>query len=332
MVLSPETIIWITVAATVAMIVIGGAFIGVTMIIRPKVLLRQRMNQIGVIGDGAASGSSDKAESRRAKRIQDKIKQLEQNKKKSSGLAAVRLELLQAGLDTTVGTYFTISAVVGVVTALAYLVSGNAPWGAIPAALVGGLLVPKLVIKMKAGKRQKKFTKDFAEATDLIVRGIRSGLPVNECFNVVAREFEAPLGEEFRLLVEGQNLGMTMDDLLARGIERLPTSEYKFFAIVIQIQRQTGGNLAETLAGLSSVLRDRKKMRDKARAMASEATASAGIIGSLPFAVGTLLSVVNPDYLMVLFTRDTGQYMVAFGLFWMFLGSMVMRKMINFKM
>ncbi len=330
--LSPETIIWITVAATVAMIVLGGAFIGVTMIVRPKVLLRQRMNQIGVIGDGAATGGSEKAEGRRQKRIQDKIKQLEQNKKKSSGIAAIRLELLQAGLDITVGTYFTISAVVAVFGTLAYLVLGYPPMGAIAVAVIGGFGVPKLVLKMKAGKRQKKFTQNFAEATDLIVRGIRSGLPVNECFNVVAREFEAPLGEEFRLLVEGQNLGMTMDDLLARGIERLPTSEYKFFAIVIQIQRQTGGNLAETLAGLSNVLRERKKMRDKARAMASEATASAAIIGSLPFAVGTLLSVVNPDYLMVLFTRDTGQYMIAGGLFWMTLGSLVMRNMINFKM
>ena len=133
-------------------------------------------------------------------------------------------------------------------------------------------------------------------------------------------------------MVEGQNLGMNMDDLLAKGIERIPTSEYKFFAIVLEIQRQTGGNLAETLAGLSSVLRERKKMRDKAQAMASEATASAAIIGSLPFAVGTLLSVVNPDYLMVLFTEKTGKMLVAFGLFWMFLGSMVMKKMINFKM
>ena len=119
---------------------------------------------------------------------------------------------------------------------------------------------------------------------------------------------------------------------MARGIERLPTAEYKFFAIVIQIQRQTGGNLADTLDNLSTVLRERKRMRDKAQAMAAEAKASSMIIGSLPFAVAGLLSVVNPDYLMLLFTERTGNILLGIGAFWMTLGSLVMRKMINFKM
>lgn len=148
----------------------------------------------------------------------------------------------------------------------------------------------------------------------------------------MAREFDPPLGEEFRLLVEGQNLGLTIDDLMAKGIERLPTAEYKFFAIVTQIQRQTGGNLADTLSNLSTVLRERKMMRDKAQAMAAEAKASAMIIGSLPFAVAGLLSVVNPDYLMLLFTEKTGNILLGIGAFWMTCGSLVMRKMINFKM
>jgi len=134
------------------------------------------------------------------------------------------------------------------------------------------------------------------------------------------------------LLVEGQNLGLTIEDLMDRGIRRLPTAEYKFFAIVTQIQRQTGGNLAETLSNLSNVLRERKKMRDKAQAMASEAKASAMIIGSLPFIVGALLSVVNYEYIETLFITETGNYLIGGGLFWMFCGSMVMRKMINFDM
>ena len=303
--------------------------IGATMIIRPRVLLRQRMNQIGMIGDG---GTSEKSEGRRQRRIQEKVKQLEQRGAKKSRLDVIQGDIMQAGLDVSVTTYFVISAVVGVLGAFAYMLTGLHPLGAIAVLLIGGLLLPKFVLKSMAKGRQAKFTSGFADAIDLIVRGIRSGLPINECFNVVAREFDPPLGEEFRLLVEGQNLGMTLDDLMARGIERLPTAEYKFFAIVIQIQRQTGGNLADTLSNLSTVLRDRKKMRDKAQAMASEAKASAMIIGSLPFCVAGLLSVVNPDYLMLLFTESTGNILLAIGAFWMTCGSLVMRKMINFSM
>lgn len=324
-----QTIILIVIGAVVAMLLLGGAIIGATYLIRPKMLLRQRMNQIGMIGD---AGASEKAESRRQRRIQEKVKQLEQKGSKSTGLEAIRELLVQAGLDIGLGTYFVVSAVVGVVATFGYLLSGLPPLGALAVLPIGAFLVPRLVIGTMAKSRQKKFTANFADAIDLIVRGIRSGLPINECFTVVAREFDPPLGEEFRLLVEGQNLGMTIDDLMAKGIRRLPTAEYKFFAIVTQIQRQTGGNLADTLANLSNVLRERKMMRDKAQAMAAEAKSSAMIIGSLPFAVGGLLSVVNPDYLALLFTTETGNYLLAFGAFWMTCGSLVMRKMINFKM
>jgi tight adherence protein B len=327
--ITQETIVFIVIGAVAAMLILGGGIIGAVYIIRPKVLLRRRMNQIGMIGDG---GASDRADSRRQKRIQEKIKQLEQKNQKQSRMDALRASILQAGLDIGVGTYFIMSAVVGVVAVFGYLMSGMPPLGALAVLPIGGLLVPKLVLNAMASRRQANFTKHFADAVDLIVRGIRSGLPINECFRVVAREFEPPLGEEFRLLVEGQNLGWTIDDLMSKGIQRLPTPEYKFFAIVTQIQRQTGGNLAETLSNLSNVLRERKKMRDKAQAMASEAKASAMIIGSLPFCVAGLLSIVNPDYLMLLFTERTGNYLLAFGAFWMTCGSLVMRKMINFKM
>ena len=327
--ISQQTIIFVIIGAVSAMLILGGVIISAVYIIRPKVLLRRRLNQIGVIGDG---GASDKAESRRQKRIQDKVKQLGQKSRKQSRMEALNALIMQAGLDISTGTYFLFSGIIGMVMTFGYLMTGLPPLGAVPVLLIGALLVPRMLLGSIADRRQQKFTRHFADAVDLIVRGIRSGLPINECFRVVAREFEPPLGEEFRLLVEGQNLGWTIDDLMARGIQRLPTAEYKFFAIVTQIQRQTGGNLADTLSNLSTVLRERKKMRDKAQAMASEAKASAMIIGSLPFAVAGILSVVNPDYLMLLFTEKTGNYLLAFGAFWMFLGSMVMRKMINFKM
>lgn len=324
-----QTIILVIIGAVLAMLMLGGGIIGATFVIRPKLLLRKRMNQIGMIGD---SGASDKAEGRRQRRIQEKVKQLKAKGGDKGFADRIADQLLQAGLDITVSAYFVISAVIGVVAVLGYLLSGLPPIGALAALPIGAFLLPKMVIGSLAKSRQKKFTAHFADAMDLIVRGIRSGLPINECFTVVAREFDPPLGEEFRLLVEGQNLGLTVDDLMARGIERLPTAEYKFFAIVIQIQRQTGGNLADTLDNLSTVLRERKRMRDKAQAMAAEAKASSMIIGSLPFAVAGLLSVVNPDYLMLLFTERTGNILLGIGAFWMTLGSLVMRKMINFKM
>lgn len=327
--MTEEAIIYVVIGSVVAMLILGGMIIGATMIIRPRVLLRRRMNQIGVIGTG---GTSDRSEGRRQRRIQEKVKQLEQRGAKKSRLDVIRGHIVQAGLDVSVTTYFIMSLVVGVLGAFAYTLTGLHPLGAIAVFLIGGLLVPRFVLKSMAKSRQAKFTSLFADAIDLIVRGIRSGLPINECFNVVAREYDPPLGEEFRLLVEGQNLGMTLDDLMAKGIERLPTAEYKFFSIVIQIQRQTGGNLADTLSNLSTVLRERKRMRDKAQAMASEAKASAMIIGSLPFCVAGLLSVVNPEYLMLLFTETTGNILLGIGAFWMTMGSLVMRKMINFSM
>ena len=326
-----QTIFMIVGLSALAMFVLGGSIIGIFLYNRPKVLRRKRVNEIGSIG-GGDGGATDKAESRRQRRIREKVKQLEGAGEKKSRIEAINEQIMQAGLNITVGSYFVTSAVVGVVAALGALVGGLPLYQAGLALLVGGLLVPKYFLKKFAKSRQQKFTKNFADAIDLIVRGIRSGLPINECFSVIAREFEPPLGEEFRLLVEGQNLGLTIEDLMAKGIKRLPTAEYKFFAIVTQIQRQTGGNLAETLSNLSNVLRERKKMRDKAQAMASEAKASAMIIGSLPFIVGILLSVVNPQYIAVLFNTETGNYLIGGGLFWMFLGSMVMRTMINFDM
>jgi tight adherence protein B len=328
--MTQETIIFFIIGSIFAMILGGAGIIGLTMVIRPRILLRQRMNQIGVIGTGAAAGS-EKTESRRQKRIQDRIKQLEQKGKKKGRSEALRSEIIQAGLDISVQTYFIISLCVGVILTFFYLMAGMPLMGAIAAFLIGAFGLPKFALKNMASRRQKKFTANFADATDLIVRGIRSGLPVNECFRIVAREFEAPLGEEFHQLVEGQNLGMTMEDLLDRGLERIPTSEYKFFAIVTQIQRQTGGNLGDTLSNLSSILRERKKLRDKVQALSSEAKASAMIIGSLPFFVSAFLMVINPDYLMKLFTETTGHYILAGDAFWMGSGIMVMRNMINFK-
>jgi len=323
-----QLIIVITVASVFALILLGGISIGATMILRPKMLLRRRMQAIGVIGGGAQA--TERVESRRQRRIQDQVKQLGKREKRGF-IDNLGDAIIQAGIDISVNVYFMISFGVGILMAFLYLISGMPPVGAIFAGLIGIFLLPNLFIKFMARRRQKKFTANFPDAIDLIVRGVKSGLPINECFNVIAREFDPPLGEEFRLIIEGQNLGITLEDLMDRGLRRVPTPEYRFFAIVMQIQRQTGGNLAETLSNLSKVLRARKQLREKIQAMAAEAKASAGIIGSLPFIVALLLSVVNPDYLMLLVTEKAGNYILAVGAVWLALGITVMRKMINFK-
>jgi tight adherence protein B len=156
-------------------------------------------------------------------------------------------------------------------------------------------------------------------------------LPVSECVSIVGREVPDPVGAEFRMMVEGQRVGMTLNEIMSRGLERMPTPEYKFFAIVLQIQQQTGGNLAETLSGLSNVIRERKQLRMKIKAMSSEAKASASIIGSLPIIVAVLVSIISPDYLVPLFQTRTGNYMLLGCFLYMGIGVAVMAKMINFK-
>ncbi|MBU2419046.1 MAG: type II secretion system F family protein, partial [Alphaproteobacteria bacterium] len=166
---------------------------------------------------------------------------------------------------------------------------------------------------------------------DVIVRGIKSGLPVHDCFKIIARESPAPLGGEFQTLVEGLGVGLTLQQALDKMYERMPTPELKFFAIVIGIQQKTGGNLAEALGNLSAVLRARKMMGEKIKALSSEATASAGIIGALPPAVMIMVSVTTPAYMAKLFTDPRGQFMLLVAVMMMALGVFVMKRMISFK-
>jgi len=298
-----------------------------TIAMKPKMRLKKRMEAIGTI---ASTGSvSAKAESRRQKRIQDKLKGVGEQKKKEGIGDKIAATLLQAGLQIEVKVLILICMALGIAGVLGAVVA-DAPPLAIPAAgIVAGAGLPKFILGRMAQRRQNEFTKHFAEAIDVITRGIRSGLPVGECLNVIAREFEGPVGEEFTMVVEGQRLGMTLEDIMARALKRLPTAEFKFFAIVLQIQKQTGGNLADTLENLSEVLRSRKRIKDKIKALSSEAKASASIIASLPFFVLGMLSLVNPAYVATLFTD--GIHLVFIGLGMMGAGVFVMAQMINFE-
>ncbi|HXQ52440.1 MAG TPA: type II secretion system F family protein [Stellaceae bacterium] len=295
---------------------------------------RARMKmRLAAIGGGVKPGAAAKkgqSNLRRSRQLKTKLDEAAETGKPSRGVE-LRLMIERAGLTISTRTYYIISAVSGVVFTGLFLLMGFS-WIWTPFVLIAmGVGLPRRWLKRRAGKRQYHFTQHFADAIDVIVRGIRSGLPVGECLNIVARESPEPVGTEFKLLVEGQRLGMTLKQALERSVRHMPTADMKFFAIVINLQQQTGGNLAETLAGLSDVLRQRKRMADKVRAMSSEARMTATIIGSMPFIISILIYVINPDYISLLWTTSAGKKIFYGGLAWMSLGVFIMKQMISFE-
>lgn len=296
--------------------------------------MKQRIELVS--GSGAPVNPANKGESRRADRrrdIQTKLRGIEESKKseKLSISARYKRDLERAGFDISLRTYFTFNVILAIIAALVYLFMGYPKVGILPVAIAVGFGLPRFVVQSKNKRRIKAFTLEFANALDVIIRGIRSGLPVGECLRIIAAESPEPVSGVFREMVEAQNIGMTLNQALNRSIEQMDTSDLRFFAIVLSIQAQTGGNLADTLQNLSNILRERKKMADKVRALSSEAKSSASIIGSLPFLIFLALYFVNNDYVMMLFREDLGNMMVMGGLIWMAMGVLVMRQMINFE-
>jgi tight adherence protein B len=265
----------------------------------------------------------------RRKQILKTLKEQDQQKKKASLTIAARLRA--AGLGDNVQMFWIISGVVGVLVGVALLVLRQMPLIALGAAFAAGLGLPRWVVGMLAKARTKKFTEAFSDAIDIIVRGIKSGLPVHDCLKIIGKECPEPLAGEFRMLTENTGMGMSMDQALERMYERMPTNELRFFTIVLTIQAKTGGNLAEALGNLSTVLRARKLMAEKIKALSAEAVASAFIIGCLPPGVVVMISVTAPSYMAPMFSDQRGHFMLMIAGFWMSVGILVMRKMINFK-
>jgi len=262
------------------------------------------------------------------------LKDLEKNqaaaRKKERPTMRRRLE--QAGFPkATPKSFWMICGTVAALAASAAIVTHQKPVVILLAVFVVGLGLPRWMLSFLTARRKKKFTENFATAIDVIVRSVKSGLPTNEALRIVAREAPDPVGSEFRSLVESMKVGVTMEQGLKRMMESMPTTEVGFFTIVMTIQGKSGGNLSEALGNLAFVLRDRKRLQGKIRAMSSEAKASAMIIGSLPVVVGGLVYLTTPAYIMKLFTERAGNVMIAVCVFWMSCGIMVMRKMINFK-
>lgn len=269
---------------------------------------------------------------KRRKSVQDSLKELEKkqaevNKKKAATLKA---KITQAGLGFTETQFYLGSAVLALVAFAFAFVAGLPIFVALGMAFVVGAGLPRFFVNFALKRRLKKFLDELPNALDVMVRSIKSGLPLNDALRLIANESKDPVKTEFRRVVESQQMGLSVPDAIARMYLTVPLSEVNFFAIVIQIQAQAGGNLSEALGNLSRVIRDRKKMRAKVTALSMEAKASAYIIGALPFIVAFLVYMTSPEYMMILFTDPRGHLIMGASAIWMSIGIFVMRNMINF--
>lgn len=274
--------------------------------------------------------SEDQKDTRR-RQIQDSLKQIEDREKERRKKITLAVMIQQAGLDISVRVFWIFSAISGVGFFLVPTVLGAPVYVGAGAAFVGFLGFPRWFLGLLRRRRQNTFLNDFADAIDVMVRGLKAGLPVSEAMKIIASESGPPVGPEFMEVVDGQRVGISIDQGIERMVDRIPLAEVNFLAIVMTIQSKTGGNLSEALGNLSRVLRDRKKMKAKVRAISQEAKSSAGIIGSLPFFIMGCLMVLNPAYLNPMFDTDTGNMMLVGSGVWMLIGILVMRKMINFE-
>lgn len=271
-------------------------------------------------------------ETKRKKVVEATIRELEEKQRlKKTSKLTLTIRMRQAGLSWDLKTYYIVCVAAALVSfAVSLWVFGLGLFTSIGFGISGGMMLPHFYVNGMRASRFKKFSNEFPNAVDVIVRGVKAGLPLVDCLRIVSLEAQEPVKNEFRLLLEDQTLGVPMDQAVQKLPERIPLPEASFFAIVIALQSRTGGSLSEALANLSKVLRERKKMKAKIKAVSSEAKASAGIIGSLPIVVATLIYLTSPGYIALLFTTTTGHItLVASGL-WMGVGVLVMRKMINF--
>ncbi|WID94473.1 type II secretion system F family protein [Bosea vestrisii] len=277
----------------------------------------------------AAADREAQGQARRGQ-VAQSLKDIE-NREKARHKITIESRIEQAGLSWSRKQYWLLGVALGIALATALLIaSGNWVVGLV-GFLIGLFGLPRFYLAYLGKRRMLRFTNEFPNALDVIVRGIKSGLPLNDCVRIIASEAQEPVKTEFRLIVEAQTLGMSLTDAATKLFERMPCAEANFFGIVLAIQQKTGGNLAETLANLSRVIRERRKMRDKIQAVSMEAKASAAIIGSLPPAVAGLVYVTSPGYMDALFTTDAGRIALVGCGVWMLVGILIMRKMINFE-
>lgn len=278
-------------------------------------------------------GQSTKAASRaiksRREQVESSLKEMEGRRKKSKS-PPLATRIAQAGLSWSKQQFMIFSAVLAGIAFVGVLLLQGGLIGAALLAFAAGFGLPRWTLSFLKRRRENLFLDRFPDAIDVVVRGIKSGLPLGDSLRVIANEAPEPIRSEFRHVLETQAIGLPLGEACGKLFERMPVPEANFFAIVISIQQKSGGNLSEALGNLSKVLRDRKKMKGKIQAMSTEAKSSAAIIGALPLAVMSIVYLTSPNYITLLWTDRLGQMMLGASAVWMFIGVMVMRKMINF--
>ncbi len=325
----------ITIAAFAALAIAGIAFAILSPLLSGD---RRKDKRLASVTEGRSKklqvrAAQDTATYRR-KAVADSLKEIDERKSKDEKIT-LRLRLERAGLKITTKTYWILSCVCGAVVGVFIFISLDAGGLRMIAGVIGAFVgvfgLPRWFVAKATKRRQNKFLRELANSMDVIVRGVKSGLPLNECLQIIARESPEPICSEFKEVVEQQRVGIPLGEALDRMANRVPLPEVRFLTIVIGIQQSAGGNLSEALGNLSSVLRDRVKMQMKVQALSSEAKASTMVLGSLPPGVALMLYLVTPDYIMPLFVTSTGNLIVAAGIISMTCGILMMKKMINFK-
>jgi tight adherence protein B len=320
----------IAIIAMVTIAVGGLAYVFLYPLLNGERKSGQRMKAVAQRGTTSQTRAKSADTHNRRRQVQDSLKELEKNEKAKKKRVSLRDLIIQAGLSLQVRTFYMISFAFGLFIALCTFLVTTMPIVIIGAFVAGTFGFPRWVLSFIRSRRQKKFLAEFPNAIDVIVRGVKAGLPFNDTVRMIASESAEPVRSEFRDVVESQSIGLPIAEGLERVYERMPLPEVNFLAIVIAIQSQSGGNLADALSNLSRVLRERKKIQGKIKAMSQEAKSSAAIIASLPFMVMMLVYITTPEYIALLWEEKAGQLMLLGSAVWMSLGILTMKKMINF--
>lgn len=311
--------------AGLAMIAAGAvAYVALTPYLSGEKRAAQRRNAIGTV----AARVDRVAVVNRREQVAKSLKELEA--KANGTKVTLDLKIARAGLTWSKQRYYVFSAICALCLGVLALSMTGSPLAAVGALFVGGFGLPLWILSYLKKRRIARFIKELPNAVDVIVRGIRSGIPIGDCLRIISREAVEPVRSEFKAVIEAQTLGLSVGEAVSKMFERVPVAEVNFFAIVITIQQQSGGNLSEALGNLSRVLRERRKMAGKIQAMSMEAKASGGIIAALPFVVGILTYLSSPEYISLLWTTETGKVALLGSAIWMSLGVFTMKKMINF--
>jgi tight adherence protein B len=312
-----------------ASVAVGGVFwVFIYPILSGERKAEQRMANVAKSEPVAVRATRVNQKSRRDS-VESTLKEFEDRHKKQKRMP-VTVRIAQAGLSWSKRRFVITSAALGLVIFIIVLLGDFGILAAIGLGFAAAFGLPRWMLAFLKKRREAKFLNNFPDAVDVIVRGIKAGLPLLDCLKMITVESPEPLKSEFRAIVETQAIGMPIGDACAKLYDSMPLPEANFFGIVISIQQKAGGNLSEALGNLSRVLRDRKKMKAKIQAMSMEAKASASIIGVLPLAVMLLVWITSPQYISLLWTEPLGRLMLAASAIWMSFGVLVMKKMINF--